>query len=111
MSYTLVFLARRRDELTHEEFLAHWRDHHGPLVREHLGHHLLSYRQLHATVDGRFDGAAVLEFASPDAFAAFLADPAYAAVVEPDEDAFLDKSRSAMVLCDEEHPIIGAERR
>lgn len=92
-----------------EDFRRHWREEHGPLVARHLGQHLRSYRQLHRTADvgDGYDGAALLEFDSMDAFREFLDDPAYANAVAPDEDRFIDRDRSALVICDEVHAFVG----
>lgn len=109
MTLALVFLARRKPSMDPEEFRRHWRDEHGPLVARHLGDHVLSYRQLHHTGDpgDGYDGAALLEFSSMESFQRFLADPAYAEVVAPDEERFIDRDRSAFVICDEVHQFVG----
>jgi uncharacterized protein (TIGR02118 family) len=107
---TLVFLAKRRTGMDPRDFHQHWRDHHGPLVARLLGHHLVSYQQLHrhAALDGDgYDGAAILRFRSMDDFHAFIADPAYTDEVGPDEETFIDRDASAMVFCDDPVMFVG----
>lgn len=93
-----AFLVRRAD-LTHAEFLAHWRDVHGPLIRDTpaLARHLVSYEQ-HAVIEGGrggspgYDGVAVQAFRSWEDFVAMLAEPAARAMAE-DEARFLDRDK------------------
>lgn len=105
----LFALLRRRPGLTHEEFVAHWRDRHGPLIRDtpDLARHLVRYEQhprhrpdaLSGT-EG-IDGVAVQWFASIDDFVGFISEPAYAELVAPDERRFLDMDRLEFVITDE----------
>jgi hypothetical protein len=45
----LVFSLRRRPEMTREEFLTYWREHHGPLVSRHAeALRIRRYVQTHA---------------------------------------------------------------
>lgn len=65
---TMVALTRRHADLTHAEFVQHWRDRHGPLaLRHHAG--LADYRQACVTRaltagGADVDGVALLGFAS-----------------------------------------------
>jgi uncharacterized protein (TIGR02118 family) len=109
---TLVFLAKRRTGMDAHEFHQHWRQRHGPLVARRLGHHLVSYQQLHrheavGADRGGYDGAAILRFRSMEDFHAFLADPAYTDEVGPDEETFIDRQASAMVFCDDPVTFVG----
>lgn len=111
---TLVFFARRHESLSADEFHEHWRERHGPLVRDTLGHHLVSYQQLHRwrpdgdAGDAEFDGVAVLQFAAMADFQAFLTDPAYTDRVAPDEDRFIDKARSKTIFTEGPVHFVGA---
>ena len=94
-----------------EDFQRHWRERHGPLVREKLGHHIERYEQYPPLPGQEWDGVAVLTFAHAGKFDEFVADPAYAADVLPDEQAFLDHSGLVFQLVeDEPRVIIGEER-
>ena len=96
----MTVFVRRREGMTHDEFLEHWRTRHGPLIAGEptLARHLVRYEQ-HARADVPdwagtvgYDGVAVQVFASFDAFLAFLNEPAYAELVAPDEGRFLDRA-------------------
>lgn len=62
--------------MTHEEFLEYWHGSHGPLIRDTpgLGDRLVRYEQhpVHPNDRSGYDGVAVQEFASWDAFLAML---------------------------------------
>jgi len=47
-----------------------------------------------------FDGVTVMDFASYDAFEAFLAEPAYLETIYPDEDRFLDRHSLVWMVAD-----------
>ena len=47
-----------------------------------------------------FDGVAIQRFVSPEAFQAFMADPAFAEKVVPDQEAFLEMSRVIWFLAE-----------
>jgi uncharacterized protein (TIGR02118 family) len=118
----LVFVLRRRSDLTREEFQRYWLEHHAPLVRssaEALG--IRRYVQVHTLPDGMhaalrasreapeaYDGVAELWFDSLDALAAAVAtDDGQAAAVAllEDERRFIDHARSPIWLA-EEQPIV-----
>jgi uncharacterized protein (TIGR02118 family) len=103
----LITHVKRRPGMDADEFRRHWREHHGPLVREKLGAHILRYDQYPALPGQDWDGVAILEFNRREDFDAFLADPAYAEHVLPDEQAFLDHGGLAWQLVDEPVTIIG----
>jgi uncharacterized protein (TIGR02118 family) len=120
---TLVFVLRRRPELSEDDFHRYWRDQHAPLVRKHadaLG--IRRYSQLH-TADTPFteairasrgcepsdyDGVALVWFDSLDALGAAASSPegqaAGAALLE-DERRFLDLERCLIWLTDD-HPVV-----
>ena len=113
----LFALLRRREGMTHEEFVAHWRDVHGPLIASEptLARHVHRYEQhvrhrpdaLCGSED--CDGVAVQWFESLDDFVAFISEPAYAAKVAPDERRFLDMERVEFIITDEATVVIDGE--
>ncbi len=110
----LFAFLRRRTDMSHDEFIEHWRDHHGPLIRDtpELARHLVRYEQhpRHSpspwSGNEDLDGVAVQWFEDLDAFKAFLAEPAYAELIAPDEGRFLDRARVEFVICEEPTVVI-----
>lgn len=111
----LFAFLHRNPELTHEEFVTHWRERHGPLIAgiPELARYLVRYEQhprhqpdnpLSAADD--LDGVAVQWLRSIDDFFAFASEPAYQEVVAPDELRFLDMSRVRYVICEEPNVVI-----
>ncbi|MCC6438451.1 MAG: EthD domain-containing protein [Acidimicrobiales bacterium] len=115
----LVFLLRRRPELSLEDFQNYWRDQHGPLVASHQGAlGILRYTQSHRLEDPAnermgaarggmeppYDGAAELWFASEAALAeAGATDAGRAAgkALLADEATFIDLPHSPLWLAHE----------
>jgi len=105
----LFAVLSRREGMGRAEFLEHWHHHHGPLIADtpELARHLRRYVQHPRASDGPLsgsvdcDGVAEQWFDSLDDFAAFLAEPAYAELIAPDERRFLDMDRVRFVICDE----------
>jgi uncharacterized protein (TIGR02118 family) len=114
----LVFVLRRRPELTRDEFQTYWREQHAPLVRSHadaLG--VRRYVQVHTLPDDlhaplrlsrgapdAYDGVAELWFDSLEAIGASVAtDEGRAAAAEllEDERRFIDHARSPLWLAEE----------
>ncbi len=96
----LTALLVRNPALTHEEFLTHWHDVHGPLIRNTpaLARHIIRYEQHPLTDDrgagvGGYDGVAMQWFESMDELFGFIAEPEYADVLAPDERRLLDMDR------------------
>jgi uncharacterized protein (TIGR02118 family) len=110
----LFAFLRRREGMTYDEFVTHWRDHHGPLIRDtpELARHIVRYEQHRRHESGPWsgtddlDGVAVQWFTSLDDFKAFVADPQYAALIAPDEQRFLDTSKVEFVVCEEPTVVI-----
>jgi uncharacterized protein (TIGR02118 family) len=113
MSVRLVFCLRRLPQLSQEEFLAYWRDHHAPLVRERAAvMRVRRYEQSHpleipagAVVAGvrdapePFDGIASLWFDSVEDLEAGAATPEgrrAARELLEDERNFIDLERSPL---------------
>lgn len=113
----LFAMLRRRSGMTSEEFVEHWRDHHGPLIAGEptLARHIVRYEQhvrhrpdaLSGT-DG-VDGVAVQWFRSIDDFVGFISEPAYAELIAPDEQRFLDMSLVEYVITDEPTVVIDGD--
>ncbi|HEY8546516.1 MAG TPA: EthD domain-containing protein [Acidimicrobiales bacterium] len=107
----LTALLRRNPALTAEEFQAHWRDVHGPLIRSVPGieRWVVRYEQhppaaLPAGAWGGtddVDGVTVQWFRSYDDFLAMVSDPAYREIVGPDERYLVDLERSVYLLTDD----------
>jgi hypothetical protein len=105
----LVAFLRRREGMTREEFYAHWEGTHGPLIRStpELAHHIVRYEQHRrvpepswAGTEG-YDGITIQWLESIDAFTAFCAEPAYAELILPDEERFLDRDSLVWMITDE----------
>lgn len=112
---TMFALLRRRPGMSHEEFVDHWRNHHGPLIAgtPELAALIQRYEQhvrhrpdaISGTPD--VDGVAVQQFASIDDFVAFFSHPLYPELIAPDEKRFLDTSRIEFVIASEPTVVIG----
>lgn len=108
----MTVLLRRNPALSPGEFRRHWREVHGPLIRDtpSLARHVLRYEQ-HVGLDaaeGGFDGVAVLWFRSLQGFREFVAEPAYREVLAPDERRLLDVAATQMAITDTDFTLIGA---
>lgn len=110
----LVAFLVRNPALTREEFETHWREIHGPLIRDtpELARHLVRYEQHPAdetlgSVGGDWDGVAIQWFESADDFHAMIGEPAYAEVLQPDEQFLLDMDRVQVVFVSNGRTVIG----
>lgn len=108
----LFAFVKRKDSLTREEFLDHWHNVHGPMIRDTpaLGGHILDYRQYPASARDRsgWDGVAVQEFESWESLIAFISSPAGEAM-RADEETFIDSSTIKVVFVDDEVVMIDGE--
>jgi uncharacterized protein (TIGR02118 family) len=110
----LIALLRRNPDMSHEEFVEHWRERHGPLIAgtPQLARHIRRYEQHPRHQAGGLsgneglDGVAVQWFDRIEDFAAFVSEPAYAELVAPDEQRFLDMSAVEFIVCDEPTVVI-----
>lgn len=110
----LFALIRRRPGMSVEAFREHWREVHGPLIRDTplLARHVLRYEQHPRHGDDLLsgtpgvDGVAVQWFRSMDDFASFISEPAYAELVAPDERRFLDVESIEFLITDEPDVVI-----
>ena len=120
----LVFMIRRREGMTRDEFQRYWREQHAPLVESHAGTlRIRRYVQTQAretpldealaasreSEPGLYDGVAELWWDSledlVEVFSSGAGQAAGAALLE-DERRFIDLPRSAIWL-GEEHLVIG----
>jgi uncharacterized protein (TIGR02118 family) len=107
----LVALLRRRPDLSHEEFLRHWRERHTPLLlglpefMRHLRRYVHGYPAgpfaADATGAEPFDGAAEMFFDSVEDMGRAFALPCYRERIRPDEERFLDLPRCAALVVTE----------
>ena len=115
----LFAFVARKEGLTREEFVEHWRTRHGPLIAgtPSLERLIVRYEQ-HVrhrpdAISGNpeVDGVAVQWFETIDDFVAFTADASYAELIAPDEQAFLNMDEVRFVVTEEPHVVIeGADR-
>ena len=109
---TLFAFVRRRTDLSREEFLVHWRDRHGPLIRDTpgLGDRIERYEQHAVREDDRsgFDGVAVQTYRDWQTFLDILSSPAGEAM-RADEAQFLDPSSIQVVFTGDRVVVIDGE--
>ena len=116
MVQLFAFLTRRSGT-THEEFLDHWLNVHGPLIADtpELSRHIRRYEQHPRAEAGAMsgsehcDGVTVQHFDTPDDMWAFTAEPAYAELIAPDEAQLLDLKRLVWVITSEPNVVIGEQ--
>lgn len=113
-----AFLARKGD-MSHDEFLDHWWNQHGPLIAgaPTLARHIVRYEQHARLQPGALSGSEECDgvteqwFHSMDDFLAFISEPDYAELIAPDEQRFLDHQTLRFVICDEPRVVIGDTER
>ncbi|CAD6532618.1 hypothetical protein LMG27952_02640 [Paraburkholderia hiiakae] len=98
----VYILSRRRSDMTHEQYMTHWRDVHAPLfsnqpdtkryVRRYIQSRLTGDRPEGAVL-GEVDGIVQLWFDDIDGFHAFANSPSYRNVIQPDEERFTDPTK------------------
>lgn len=109
---------RRRDGLSVEDFRDHWRNVHGPLIRDtpELARHVVRYEQHPRHRDDALsgtegvDGVAVQWFDSIDDFVGFITEPGYQELIAPDERRFLDTASIEFLITDEPNIVIDGPR-
>jgi len=109
----MTVLVKRHPDLSVEEFHDRWRAH-GRIIADEPSFRTMirRYEQHHRNAaDYRngdtFDGVAVQEFDDYQGFLAFLAAPAYAAKVQPDEQTLIDIDAVVVLFGDEPEVYIG----
>lgn len=110
----VYILSRRRSDMTHEEYVQHWRDVHAPLLMSQpdTKRYVRAYIQSRVTGDkpdgptlGEVDGIVQLWFDNIEGFNAFGKSASYVDVIRPDEERFTDPSRCEYFFTTE-HTII-----
>lgn len=105
----LVTLLKRKANLTHDEFLAHWRGVHGPLIAgSSAANYVRRYEQHPASwppegsrqPEPPFDGVTIQEFDSVADFMAHMTEPDFPLIMQ-DTATFLDEQHLHWILCDE----------
>lgn len=99
-----ITLLYRRPDLTVAEFQRHWRDRHAGIIATLPGvrGYVQSSLVPECSIDGKavFDGFAELWADDTEALREIAASPQYAAVLE-DEERFLDRTATALILVDD----------
>ncbi len=111
---TLIATLYRKPGTTHQEFLDHWRNHHGPLLSgtPELARHIVRYEQYPRHSPGAIsgsegcDGVTIQWMHSIEDFVHFISEPKYTELIHPDEQAFLDMSRVTFVIGTAPHVVI-----
>ena len=114
----LIAFLKRNPALSRDEFHAHWRDVHGPLIRDtpELARHIVRYEQ-HPRLASDYerphsqewDGVAVQWFESMDDLVAMVSEPAYAERLRPDEQVLLDMDALEVLFVEAPRVLIGDE--
>lgn len=103
----MTMLLKRNPKITHEAFVKHHIEQHGPLFRQipEAKQHVIRYIQTHpireqssTTKVGDFDGTAELWFDSVEGLDSTLNSEFYKTVVYPDELTFLDHENTLVTL-------------
>jgi uncharacterized protein (TIGR02118 family) len=108
----LVTMLKRKPGTSHEQFLAHWHDVHGPLIRRlSTAQYVRRYEQ-HASIwptagsrmpEPAYDGVTIQWFDSAESFWKHLGEPDQAEMIE-DVANFLDVDQLHWTIC--EQPLI-----
>jgi uncharacterized protein (TIGR02118 family) len=111
----LDILIVRRGDMTHDQFLAYWRDHHAALfssqpivkktVRRYVQSRIVPNPPAGAFL-APFDGIAQIWFDNVDGFVEYLQSANYTEIIRPDEERFTDPTRVEFMFS-EETAIIG----
>jgi uncharacterized protein (TIGR02118 family) len=105
----LLGFYRRRPDLTWEEFSHHWRNVHGPLIRDtpETARHIRRYVQHHIRPNPAYpdaalpyDGFSEVWFDSMEDRAAMQANPVYQRLMPADEKKFLDLTATRLHMVD-----------
>lgn len=102
----LIVAARRRADLSRDEFVDHWLNRHGPLVLSvpEFARYLKRYvlhpydadgagQSLVLGAESEYDGVGELWFDSHAAMVSAFSEPRYLEIIRPDEDRFLDRDK------------------
>lgn len=110
----MTMFLKRHPDLSHEEFVRHHIEDHGPLFRSipEAETHVLRYIQTHPVApptdtvpQADFDGTAEIWFDRPEGMQAVMHSDTYQNTVFPDEKMFLDHDNT-LILVGEQTEII-----
>ena len=105
-----TILLRKRQDLTHEEFVQYHRTQHAPLfmsipaVQQHVRRYVQGHGQslnLPGLPPPAYDGTTELWFDAPEDIAKVFTDAEYLRVIRPDEAKFLDLPGCGFLLLTE----------
>jgi uncharacterized protein (TIGR02118 family) len=109
-----IICAKRKAGMSHEEFAAYWRNHHGAVVKSvpEFIRHVRKYVQCHLVsgaaplgAQADYDGVAELWFDSAEELENAFNEPRYLEVIRPDELKFVDLGGCLSFLT-EEVPVV-----
>ena len=112
---SVITMLTRKEGTSHEEFLQHWRERHGPLLARLPSARFVRRYEQHATVwppegaavpEPRYDGVTIQWFDNLAAFDAHLREPDHTDHAE-DIARFLDTKRLQWAIC--ETPVVVIE--
>jgi len=101
---------KRKPDLTYEQFSHHWRNVHGPLIRNtpeiakyirrYVQHHLQSNNIFPGLEPLAFDGFSEVWFDSVEDLKKLRAEPNHKEILIPDEHKFLDMKMTKITVLD-----------
>jgi hypothetical protein len=103
----LIAMLQRKPDIDRDAFRKHWAGKHASIFRDtpELARHIIGYdqnRRLDKDYDrdegGGFDGVTEQWYASYHAFQQYIAEPAFASTVFPDERSFLIPDRTQWIV-------------
>ncbi|TFK39574.1 EthD domain-containing protein [Crucibulum laeve] len=114
MPIRVIGLVKRRPDLTHEQFIDYWSNKHGPLFKsfEIVKQKVILYSQFHVLTPQSnqlaalgvtvpdFDGTSEFIVENIEDFLAILSDPEYLEKGVPDEEHFLDRNATQVLIGD-----------
>jgi uncharacterized protein (TIGR02118 family) len=108
--FKLTILGIRRPDMTHDQFVEYWRDHHAPffktqpivkkLVKRYVQSHTIAETPL-GMPTAPFDGMVELWFDNVEAFVEYAQSPNYMDVIRLDENKFVDPTRCQFLFNEE----------
>lgn len=111
---TMVVFVTRKAGLSHEQFVDHWLNRHGPLVlgvpefmrhvRKYVQHHRAPAEAQREAIFGHvpdYDGVGEIWFDSHAAMKAAFEEARYIEIIRPDEESFIDAGRCLSFLSEE----------
>ena len=110
----LITMLKRKPGTTHDEFLTHWHDQHGPLIRRLSAANYVRRYEQHASIwppegsnmpEPTYDGVTIQWFDTADDFYAHTMEPDQAEMFE-DVKRFLDTSALHWTICEEPTVVI-----